>query len=199
MKALLITVLILANASLCRSQLRYELVTFKLNIPGGTKKLQIKPSSASFTLDFDLPESSLELLPQNEFLLIDSQITQCTMLRIEGLKLPVNELKDEEQRELLKNYSKYELDYLRDELKVEVIDPNDQWVDIKNRKWFIWYFKIGAMPVNVERRFSIQLFASTLVGQNILTLNMPVEQSGDFVRTALIMNAMMEGMKVLGK
>lgn len=47
------------------------------------------------------------------------------------------------QKELLDTYSKYELEYFRRDLGVEVVNPSSQWVIPKSKGWFIWYFKLG--------------------------------------------------------
>ena len=98
------------------------------------------------------------------------------------------------EKQLLEEYSNYELDYFKNELGIEAINPSSQWVVTKSKGWFIWYFKVGNTPVQVEKQVTIQLFASTVIGDKILTVNAPILSDGDFNKAALIVNDMMEAM-----
>jgi hypothetical protein len=81
---------------------------------------------------------------------------------------------------------------------VEIIDPHNQWVPIKSRHWFIWYFRVGSVPSSPEvtKKFSYQLFASTLLDDKVLTINAPIFANGDFTKAGLIVNDMMESISI---
>lgn len=96
------------------------------------------------------------------------------------------------EKELLDTYSKYELAYFEKELGVQVINPNSQWVVTKSKGWFIWYFRVGNTPTQATKQTTIQLFASTVIGNKILTVNAPILSDRDFNKAGLIVNEMME-------
>jgi len=123
---------------------------------------------------------------------IDEQTIQIIPLKLEGNQNQSKEIKLDGQKELLESYMKYELNYFTDELGVEVINPNNQWVIIKSKGWFIWYFRVGPQQTNLEKQTQIQLFASTVIKDNILTINAPIMSDGEFRKAGLIMNEMME-------
>jgi hypothetical protein len=77
-------------------------------------------------------------------------------------------LKD--QKNLLATYSKYELAHFKNEIGVEIINPISQWVISNSRGWFIWYFRSGKISTQVGAPTGIQLFATTVIGDNILIL-----------------------------
>jgi hypothetical protein len=133
---------------------------------------------------------------EGNFAFVDSQAIQISPLTIKGLKKETAKLTNTEQKQLLSDYSKYELDYFTKELKIEVINPHNQWVAIKSRYWFIWYFRVGKQPVEIETKTSIQLFASTIVSGKVLNINAPILEDGDFSKAGQIVNEMMESLTV---
>ena len=152
-------------------------------------------SNSTTTIKFPL-KRQLTVSPQNNFVTIDSQTIQIMALKFTGYKKDTKGDNLNTQKELLDTYSKYELEYFRSDLGVEVINPNSQWVMTKSKGWFIWYFKVGKVPTQVETQTDIQLFATTVIGDQILIINAPIMTGGDFSKAALIVNEFMEAMSI---
>ena len=57
---------------------------------------------------------------------------------------------------------------------------------------------MGNSPTDIklEKRTEIQLFASTVIGDKILTINAPVMNGGSFEEACLIVNELMESLKI---
>jgi hypothetical protein len=77
-----------------------------------------------------------------------------------------------------------------------LINPNSQWVVTKSKGWFIWYFKLGKVPTQVDTQTEIQLFATTVIGDKVLIINTPIMTGGDFSKAALIVNEFMEALTI---
>ena len=152
-------------------------------------------SNSTTTIKFPL-KRQLTVSPQNNFVTIDSQTIQIMALKFTGYKKDTKGDNLNTQKELLDTYSKYELEYFRSDLGVEVINPNSQWVMIKSKGWFIWYFKVGKVPSQVETQTDIQLFATTVIRDQLLIINAPIMTGGDFSKAALIVNEFMEAMSI---
>ncbi len=136
------------------------------------------------------------LLQQNNFVTVDSQTIQIIPLKFSGYKKGTNEQGINSEKQLLEAYSKYELEYFENELDIDVVNPNSQWVVTKSKGWFVWYFRVGNIPAQVDKQTTIQLFASTVIGDKILTVNAPIQSDGDFNKAALIVNEMMESLNI---
>jgi hypothetical protein len=136
----------------------------------------------------------VQILPQNNFVTVDSQTIQIMSLKFGGYNKDPKGGNLNNQKELLDAYSKYELEYFKNDLSVEVINPNSQWVVTKSKGWFIWYFKVGKVLTQVDTQTEIQLFATTVIGDKILIINAPILIGGDFSKAALIVNDMMEAL-----
>jgi|TARA_B110000902_G_scaffold82482_1_gene97910 hypothetical protein len=175
------------------AQTTFKPVDSKLKMQDGNKELIC--SSSSMTIKFPL-RREVKILPQDNFVTIDSQTIQIMSLKYDGYSKDTKGDNLNNQKELLQNYSKYELKYFKNELGIEVINPNSQWVVTKSKGWFIWYFKVGRIPIQVDTQTKIQLFATTLIGDNILIINAPILTDGDFSKAALIVNDMMESLIV---
>jgi hypothetical protein len=131
-------------------------------------------------------------MQQNNFVTIDTQTIQIIPLKFSGFKKASNNLNMDDQKLLLNTYSNYELDYFRNELNVELVNPNHQWVVTKSKGWFIWYFRICNVSTQISNPTEIQLFASTVIGDKVLTINAPISSDADFNKAGLIVNEMME-------
>ena len=148
-------------------------------------------TSFSTTIKFPL-KRQVTVSPQNNFVTINNQIIQIMTLKFDGYQKDTKGENINNQKELLDSYSKYELEYFKSDLGVEVINPNSQWVLTKSKGWFIWYFKLGKVPTQVDTQTEIQLFATTVIGDKILIINAPIMTGGDFSKAALIVNEFME-------
>ncbi|MFN5848793.1 MAG: hypothetical protein ACK5UE_01490 [Chitinophagales bacterium] len=151
-------------------------------------------STSTTTVKFPL-KRQMTVLPQNNFVSVDSQTIQIMSLRFDGYKKKTNSENFDNQKELLVAYSKYELDYFT-ELGVEIINPNNQWVVTKSKGWFIWYFKVGKVPTQVDMQTQIQLFSTTIIGDKIFFINAPILTGRDFSKAAQIVNEMMEALTI---
>lgn len=152
-------------------------------------------SSSTTTIKFPL-KLQVTVSPQNNFVTIDSQRIQIMALKFAGYKKDTKGENLNNQKELLDTYSKYELEYLKSDLGVEVINLNSQWVKTKSKGWFIWYFKVGNVPTQMYTQTDIQLFATTVIGDKVLIINAPTMISGDFSKAALIVNELIETLTI---
>lgn len=140
---------------------------------------------------------ALSSLPN--FVIIDDQNIQITSLEFDGYQKETNGDHLKDQKNLLATYSKYELAYFKNEIGVEIINPNSQWVISNSRGWFIWYFRSGKISTQVGAPTGIQLFATTVIGDNILIINAPVMIDGDFAEAAYIVNDLMEALTIVSQ
>lgn len=142
--------------------------------------------SAATAVRFQL-KRTVDFSKQNNFATVDSQVVQVIFLRHSGFKTVVDSKKS-----ILEAYANYEMAYFKNDLSVTLINPGSQWVVIKSRGWFIWYFKVGDVDAHVGKQTKIQLFATTIIGGNILVINAPIFAEDDFTKAGLIANEMME-------
>ena len=150
---------------------------------------------SSFSTTFKFPlKRQVSISPQNNFVTIDSQILQIMTLKFDGYKKDTKGENLNNQKELLVSYSNNELEYFKSDLSVEVINPRSQWVLTKSKGWYIWYFKVGKVPIQLDTQTEIQLFATTVIGDRILIINAPIIIGGDFSKAALIVNEFMEAL-----
>ncbi len=174
-----------------KGQVSFSPVDGKLQISNN----ELIYSSSSTAVKFPL-KRQVTVSPQNNFVTVDSQIIQIMTLKFDGYKKDTKGENLNNQKELLDAYSKYELEYFKSDLGVEVINPNSQWVVTKSKGWFIWYFKLGKVPTQVDTQTEIQLFATTVIGDKVLIVNAPIMTGGDFSKVALIVNEFMEALTI---
>ena len=191
MRASFLIILIGLFVGNVNGQIIFSAVDSKLQTLKGNNELTC--SSSTITVKFQL-KRELVVLPQNNLLTIDSQAIQILFLKFSGYNKDTNGENLNNQKQLLDSYSKYELEYFKNDLSVEVINSNNQWVVTKSKGWFIWYFKVGNVPTQLDKQTEFQLFATTVIGDNILIINAPILTGGDFSKAAYIVNEMMEAL-----
>ena len=194
-------------------------VIFLLYILLGTLSLKAQPSFTNERIIIDTPigKSGFNVKIEDEgisftfyklnriislhekYLLIDSQVILVTPLQVEDSTKDLISTNVESQEKLLREYSAYEIDYFRNELGLQIIDPQSQWVETKGRYWYIWYFKVGQMPSFKGKQTAVQLFASTFIEGRVLTLNAPIMEGGDFSSAAYIINDLMVALALVKK
>lgn len=191
MRILFLTTLTILFVFNLKGQASYSHVESKLETSKANDSTELSCSFSNISIKFGL-KRNITPPKQKHFVTIDEQTIQIIPLKLEGNQNQSKEIKLDGQKELLKSYMKYELNYFTDELGIEVINPNNQWVIIKSKGWFIWYFRVGTQQTNLDKQTQIQLFASTVIKDNILTINAPIMSDGEFRKAGLIMNEMME-------
>lgn len=179
-----------------KGQTSFSTVESKLSLSKTNNLTELICSSPTMLIKFKL-KHKLTIMPQKNLLSINGQIIQVTPLKINGYKNDVDLQNINNQKKLLEAYSEYELDYLKNDLRTELINLNNQWVIIKSKGWFIWYFRVGKVPIHADKQIKIQLFTSTIIGDNILTINAPMFTDGDFTKAGLIINEMMETLSII--
>jgi len=191
MKTFLFIFLFALTFSNATCQLSFSPVESKLNSVKGNNITELVCSGSALSVKFQL-KRSVTISPQNNIVTVDGQTIQIT-----PLKFSVNKQDTNDEKSLLATYSKYELDYFKNDLGMKLINSSNQWVVIKSKGWFIWYFKVVSVPVKTAQQTKIQLFASTVIGDNILTINAPIFKDEDFDKAGLIVNEMMETLKII--
>lgn len=195
MKAILPVIVLVIQSINLSAQVSFSPVNSKLETVSGNGLTDLLFTSKTLTVSFRL-KYEVTALQQNNLASIDSQVIQVTALEYDGFKKDIKPGELSGQKQILGTYTNYELDYFKNDLGVEVINASHQWIEIKSRGWFIWYFKVGNIPTPVDRQTQIQLFASTVIGNKILTVNAPVLTGGNFEQAGLIVNSMMETLTI---
>jgi len=177
-------------------QVSFSSVDSKLKTQKVNDLTELICTSQTISIQFQL-KHNVVITQHKNFVTVDSQVIQIIPLKYSNNKTDSFEQNINYQKQLLDAYSKYEIDYFKNELGVTVINLNSQWVVTKSKGWFIWYFIVGNIPEQVYKKTRIQLFASTFIGDNILIINAPIFTDGDFTKAGLIVNDMMETLTIL--
>jgi len=195
MKKKLLTILVGLFVSTLNGQVSFSYVDINIKTININDLREIVCSDSTMSLLFTL-KHNVTALQQKNWVEIDSQAVQIVSFKINGYDKSLTDLSSDDQKQLLGSYSENELNYYKTGLHVEVINPHNQWVITKSRGWFIWYFRVGKLPTGSKTKFEMQLYASTVIGNNILTINAPIQNDGNFTKAANIVNDMMESILI---
>jgi len=198
MKPITLTIIISVFAISIRGQNSFSNIDIDLRIIKKTNSIELICSNPLTSINFEVYRNVIALNHKN-FVSIDNQTIQIVLFKTNSENINFKNLNSNEQKAILENYSKYELEYFKSNLNVELINPNNQWVISKSRGWFIWYFRVGNLSQQLENKTEIQLFATTIIVDEILVLNAPIIVNNDFKKAALIVNELMESLNYIKK
>jgi len=116
-----------------------------------------------------------------QFFNIDSTVFQSSFVELpqpipSGMQL--SHLTDEQERTTLEGYVNYELNYMRDDLKLTLTDVKKEWKTINSKLFLVWSFEASKPKDTPEtiKTFSGQIFYSTICFNLVLDLNTPIEK-----------------------
>jgi len=197
MKILVLTFLLVFIGADLQAQVTYSNTDLTIKTIKGKDSSQVICTDSIFIIKFRL-KHNVTVAQQENFVKIDSQLIQIASIKINGYGKSMSRLGLDEQKQILDAYSNYEIQYIK-ENGIEILNQKDQWVVTKLRGWLVWYFFLGKMPVELENTTRVQLYASTVMGDKVLTINAPIINVNEVARAAYIVNDMMESITVSKK
>jgi len=126
----------------------------------------------SFT--FDIIGEKINPTEQKGFIIIDNNIFQTVILPFPQ-KVDFKGMTVEEQKANLLAYRDYEIDYFKNQLKLDITKLKYDWLLLNDKVFLFWYFN---MPVDNET-VRKQLYLTTICFDHILNLNTVQEKDNE--------------------
>jgi len=127
---------------------------------------------------------------QPNYLMVGDQIVQSAILPIPK-KTEVENPPLVKQREILRTYINYELDYFKNTLKQGYSNLKMDWEIVNGRQFVYWHFD---MPKDDNKHVKKQIYVSTICFNQILDLNAPVFD--DYYKAKDILTQMANSVKL---
>jgi hypothetical protein len=95
----------------------------------------------------------------------------------------------------------FEMDYFRNELKLDCRNMKKEWIFIDSKLWLIWSFDAIAQDVSEQlaKKTKSQVYSSTICFNQVLDLNIPVFQNDDIVKIKVLITDLMSSLKMFDK
>ena len=126
----------------------------------------------SFT--FDIVGENINPTEQKGFIIIDNNIFQTVILPFPQ-KVDFKGMTVEEQKANLLAYRDYEIDYFKNQVKLDITNLKYDWLVLNDKVFLFWYFN---MPVDNET-VRKQLYLTSICFDHILNLNTVQEKDKD--------------------
>jgi hypothetical protein len=132
------------------------------------------------------------------YVTVDNAIVQVTALPLPKSNLDLAKLTIAQQKETLEGYVSYELDYFKNDLKINYKNLRKEWITTDSKLWLLWYFDATSYPTSepVQQRPKIQIYASTICYNQLLDLNTPVMKVQDLTSSKELINKLMSSLKL---
>lgn len=201
MKTLLIAIPLLINNILAIGQTEVHKEKFDsyflIRKDGG--QFLYNGKSHSFTVD--VVADSVKTTDSPNFILVNEHIVQSNILPLPSSSLDLTKLSSDQQKEILEGYVKYEMDYFKDELKLNCQNLNKEWITINSKLWLVWTFDLADQKVadNLSAQTKTQIYSSTICFNQILDLNTIILPTDNPAKSREIVDKLMASLKLSDK
>lgn len=133
---------------------------------------EIVYSSEAHSFTLDLISDKIKPLDHPNMVMVDGKIVQCIL--IGNSALAPGDTTIEQQKAQLLGYMQYELDYAKNDLKVNYTDPGTEWVTINGKLYLFWYYGMPKVKdARLKNTATKQVNLSSVCFAHILNLNTP--------------------------
>ncbi|NHA04019.1 hypothetical protein G7092_09440 [Mucilaginibacter sp. HC2] len=154
-------------------------------------------TSAGHSLTLDVVSAHIKPLDKSGVIEVDKKVLQYIL--IENSALSLTDTTVARQKAELLGYAQYELDYIKNEVKLEIADLQQSWVNINNKIYLLWYYRVPQnnkqVPEPGSKRAVQQVNLSTLCFAHVLNLNSPVLEGEDFNDTKELLTKIAKTLK----
>lgn len=132
------------------------------------------------------------------YITADNIVMQSSIVPLPESNLNLSKLTVNQQKETLSGYVDYELDYFKNDVKINYKDLKKEWITINSKLWLVWSFEITDFnsPEPVKDKTKFQIYASTICYNQILDLNIPVMKDRSLVQSRGQINKLMATLKL---
>lgn len=146
-----------------------------------------------FTIEF----IGRELIPVNSeriFFKIDGKILQVQIANVEEFLQSSG--KNQKESEILEKHREWEQNYLSDLLKSRLQVSSEKVATRLNREGLLWHFQ---MPEGMNQLVKAQVYVTSVIGDQVLTLNYTVEKEDTIMTAAKYLAEALNTLKVSNK
>lgn len=171
MRKTISTLLLCIVAVLAFSQAKYEAEMFKAALMERKTGAYVVYTGDKHSFMLTI-EEKITPSKQANVVKIGNKLLQCTIIPF-STKLRFDSLSDEERMNNLVGYMKYEMDYIKEQLKSKNLNEQYELATLNGRVFLFWYYDMPKTCKTIEK----QCYLATICFDQILILNCPVEKS----------------------
>jgi len=170
----LVTILFLPLTKLFAQSTSESFKSALLEMKGGA---EVVYSSDNHSFTLDLISNKIKPLEQPGYVNIDNNVLQFVLIPNSKAKEDADTAVEKSE---LSGYAKYELDYVKNEVKLDYQNLHYEWLTINNKVFLLWYYDMPEKMASKKNAIQMQMNLSTVCFNNILNLNTPVEKEHKF-------------------
>lgn len=149
----------------------------------------------------NIKADSIKTTDYPNYVIVDKRIVQVSAIPLQPTTIDLSGLTIDQQKAGLSGYVDYEMDYFKNELKLNCQNIKKEWVTINSKLWLIWSFDAIALDVSEQlaQKTKSQVYSSTICFNQVLDLNVPVFQNDDIVKIKVFITDLMSSLKMFDK
>jgi hypothetical protein len=110
-----------------------------------------------------------------------------TLVQVSLIPLPqpiapavqLSSLTDDQIKGTLENYVQYEIDYMKNDLKLNPHNLKKEWRTISGKLVLVWYFEFDVGTKEADKTVTAQAYISSICYNQVVDLNIPLYTPGD--------------------
>ncbi|HMG81726.1 MAG TPA: hypothetical protein VK559_01700 [Ferruginibacter sp.] len=202
MKTLLLTISILTISlkTIAQTDISKENFTFSYVKTKSGGRFLYTGSSHSFSVD--VVSANIKKTEYPNYIQINDHVVQSSIIPLPESSLDLNALTIDQQKETLDGYVDYELDYFKNDLKLNYQNLKKEWVTSNSKLWLVWYFDLPDLKnagTTADETTKSQIYASTICFNQVLDLNTPLMQNDTYIKSNALITQLMATLKLSNK
>jgi hypothetical protein len=196
---LLFLALLASFTTLAQSDINNE--EFQLSYLTKEGGAQFLYNGKAHAFSIDIKADSIKTTEYPNYIIADKHIVQVSAIPLQPTSIDLSRLTIEQQKGALSGYVDFEMDYFRNELKLDCRNMKKEWIFIDSKLWLIWSFDAIAQDVSEQlaQKTKSQVYSSTICFNQVLDLNIPVFQNDDIVKIKVLITDLMSSLKMFDK
>jgi hypothetical protein len=127
---------------------------------------------------FVIESKSVKILNKS-FFDVDGQVIQFVTVKIPS-NMDLENLTPEKSKSILQGYVQYEMQYFRNELKLEVSDFTSDFTTLSNNYFVRWKFKANTKSKDSGDNLTQQVYYTTVCWDRVVSINSPITAKDNF-------------------
>jgi len=205
---LLILLLAFCCISIARAQDDINNENFTYTFKTGDSGALLTYNGKSHAFSFGIPGKNVTQQevdtkqPNQVFINAGKTLVQVSLIPLPQPIAPavqLGSLTDDQIKGTLEGYVQYEIDYMKNDLKINPHNLKKEWKTINSKLVLVWYFEFDVSKKEADKTVTAQAYISSICYNQVVDLNIPLYTPGDADAANTLLASIQASFKTMDK
>lgn len=169
-----LVVLSLLFSLICPAQNENRVESFKATVLKTKTGVMIVYNGSEHALTIEIVSENIKHSEHPDVLMVENRVFQHVVLPSQN-RINYDSLSIDRKKANLTSYVNYELNYIKQVLKSEILNVKFKWIELNGKLCLFWLYDMPLSNTSIEK----QVYLTTIYFDNILTLNTAVTRDNN--------------------